>query len=261
MRAEFRAQTCAVFNFEFRRLKSILPIMKHEHILPGIFLGLSLLGLPALGQDAASTVAATEAATNTAAAAPASAASKAAAVAEQQGVEEKFKQLATEMETLRANYQLLQEKMSSLKDDLQQIRVEQTRLAANALGRDDLKPLAQRIEEVDKRRQEDKDTISEEIKKSEARLEMLLTNAAESFAKPPAKPPVVGVGPAAEGGFKYTMREGDYLDAVVAAYNAEFKRKGMKTITPQQAKEANPGITDWNRVRKGQIIIIPSPPE
>ena len=45
------------------------------------------------------------------------------------------------------------------KDDLHQIHAEQARLAANAIGRDDLKPLALKIEEVDERRQEDKEAI------------------------------------------------------------------------------------------------------
>jgi len=227
--------------------------MKRPLILPGLFLGLSLLRLPALGQDAAVTNAAADTATN--------AASKAAAVAEQQGVDEKFKQLAADIETLRAANQLVLDKLSALKEDLQQIRADQARLAASAVGREDLKPLAQKIEEVDKKRQEDKETISEEIKKSAARLETLLTNAAEAASKPPVKPPVTGVAAAAENGFRYTMKEGDYLDAIVAAYNAEFQKKGMKTISVQQAKDANPGIVDWNRVKIGQKIVIPHPAE
>ncbi|MGD0412970.1 MAG: hypothetical protein ABSC18_14865 [Verrucomicrobiota bacterium] len=227
--------------------------MKRPLILPGLFLGLSLLCLPAWGQDAAVTNAAADAATN--------AASKAAAVAEQQGMDERFKQLAADIETLRAANQLLLDKLSALKDDLQEIHAEQARLAANAIGREDLKPLAQRIEEVDKKRQEDKDAISEEIKKSAERVESLLTNAAAAASKPPAKPPGTGGAPAAENGFQYTMKEGDTLDAIVAAYNAEFQKKGMKTISVQQAKDANPGIVDWNRVRSGHRIVIPHPAE
>jgi len=217
--------------------------MKREHILAGIFLGLSLLPLPALGQDAAAT----------------NAAGKAAAVAEQQGLDEKFKQMADDIERLRAANQMLLDKLSALKEDLKQIRAEQARLAANAAGRDDLKPLAQRIEEVDKKRQEDKDTISEEIKKSAARLEKLLTNAAEISPKPPLKP-APAVAPAAENGFSYTIKDGDRLLDIVNAYNAEFKSKGMKTITLKQAKDANPGV-DWNNLHIGQKIVIPRPAE
>lgn len=231
--------------------------MKRPLILPGLFLGLSLLRLPALGQDAAVPTAAVPTAAADAATNPAS---KAAAVAEQQGVDEKFKQLAADIETLRAANQLLLDKLSALKDDLQQIRSDQARLAASAVSREDLRPLAQRIEEVDKKRQEDKEAISEEIKKSAARLETLLTNAAEAAARPPVKPPVTGVAAGAENGFRYSVKEGDFLDAIVAAYNAEFQKKGMKTISVQQAKDANPGV-DWNRLKIGQKIVIPHPAE
>ena len=250
-------QTAVVFNFELRRLKFILPIMKREHILAGLFLGffLSLLRLPAPGQDAGP---APNDATNAAAGAATNAASKAAAVAEQQGVDERFKQLAADIETLRAANQLLLDKLSALKDDLQQIRTEQARLAANAVGRDDLKPLAQRIEEVDKKRVEDKEAISEEIKKVAARLEMLITNAVESVSRLPARP---GVTSAAEDyNFTHTVLAGETLEAIWIAYNAKFKEKGMKTITLQQAMDANPGV-DWKHLKIGQIIVIPRPPE
>ena len=62
-------------------------------------------------------------------------------------------------------------------------------------GRDDLKPLALKIEEVDKRRQEDKEAISEEIKKLAAHLEKLLTAAvAEPSPKSSIKTPPAGDG-------------------------------------------------------------------
>ena len=229
--------------------------MKREHILAGILLGLSLLRLPAPGQDAGP---APNDATNAAAGAATNAASKAAAVAEQQGVEERFKQLAADIVALRDSNQLLLDKLSALKEDVQQIRTEQARLAASAIGRDDLKPLAQRIEEVDKKRVEDKETISEEIKKFAAHLEMLVTNAAESASRPPARP---GVAPAADtNNFTHTVLAGETLDAIVNAYNAEFKKKGMKTITRQQAMDANPGV-DWKHLKIRQVINIPRPPD
>ncbi len=214
--------------------------MKREHILAGLFLGLSLLRLPAVGQDAAAT--------------------NAAAVAEQQGVDEKFKSMAADIKSLRDANQMLLEKLSALTDDLRQIRTEQARLAATAVGRDDLKPLAQRIEEVDKKRQEDKESISEEIKQSAARLEKLLTSAPEISPKPPPIKPAPGAPPAAEDGFSYTIKDGDRLLDIVNAYNADFKSKGMKTITLKQAMQANPEV-DWTRLKIGQKIVIPHPPE
>ena len=195
--------------------------MKHDRILAGLLLSLSLLRLPA------------------------------------QGVEEKFKRLSADIESLRAANQLLVEKLSTLTDELQHVRAEQARHAASAIGREDLKPLAQRIEEVDKRRQEDKDTISEEIKKSEARLVKSLTTPAQISPKPPIKP-APNVPPAAEDGFTYPIKDGDRLGDIVSAYNDTFKSKGMKTITKRQVMDANPDV-DWTKLKIGQKIVIPHP--
>jgi hypothetical protein len=241
-----------VFNIEFRLFKPILSIMKSSLILPGLFLGLSLLRLPALGQTAAPT--------NGVTSLPPTAASRAAAVAEQQGVDEKFKQMAADIETLRTANQLLLEKLSVLREELQHLRAEQARLAAGAISRDDLKPLAQSITEVDKRRQEDKDTITEQIKKMEPRLEALVASAIEAAVKSPAKTPAASNPPAAEKPYIHIVLDGETLEAIRVAYNKEFKTNGMKTVTLQQCRDANPGV-DCDHLKVGQKVVIPHPPE
>jgi LysM repeat protein len=60
-------------------------------------------------------------------------------------------------------------------------------------------------------------------------------------------------------GFVYKVQSGDSLSAIVKAYNADFKSKGMKTISLKQAMDANPSV-DWSRLLVGQRIIIPQPP-
>jgi len=106
--------------------------------MAGTFFGLSILGLPLLGQDAS-------AATNAEPTANPAAAT-AAAIADQQATDEKLKRLTADIENLRAANQAILDKLSGLKDDLQQIRADQARLAASAVAREDLRPLAQRIE-------------------------------------------------------------------------------------------------------------------
>jgi hypothetical protein len=228
--------------------------MKRANIVAGAVLGLSLLRLPLFGQVA-------DAATNAGAAtASNSLAAAAAAVAEQQASDEKFKRLSADIENLRAANQAILDKLSSLKDDLQQIRADQARLSASAVSRDDLKPLAQRIEEVDKQREEDKKFISEEFKKSAERLEKLLTASVETVPKPTVKPPRTNDVPATADGFSYTIKAGDRLPDIVAAYNDDFTSKGWKKISLHQAMDANSGV-DWTHLKVGQKIIIPRPPE
>jgi hypothetical protein len=54
------------------------------------------------------------------------------------------------------------------------------------------------------------------------------------------------------------VEKNETLGKIVAAYNAEFKSKGMKTITLKQAMDANPTI-NWNALQLGQKIFIPAP--
>jgi cell division protein ZapA (FtsZ GTPase activity inhibitor) len=210
--------------------------MKRLCILAAI--SFALLPRPALGQDAAAT--------------------NAAAVAEQQGVDEKFKQLSADIANLRAADQALLDKLSALKEDVQQLRTEQARLAANSSVQDDLKLLARKIEDVDKKRQDDKDMISEEIKKSSARLEKLLGDAASPPPKSSTKTPPAPGAPPTVNGVSYSIKDGDRLIDIVKAYNADFKSKGMKTISLKQVKDANKDV-DWTKLKVGQKIVIPLP--
>jgi LysM repeat protein len=221
--------------------------MKLELSRAWILLSISVLCLPLSAQDAA------------APRPPANPAATAAAVAEQQGFDEKFKQLAADLETLRAANQLLQTKLSALQEELDKVRSDQTRQSSGSLSRDDLKPLTQKIDEVDKRRLEDKDAILENIKNTTERLEKLLTNPADPAPKPPIRGSAPPSPPAAPEGVTYTVKDGDRLTAIVAAYNTVFISKHFKTITPQQVKDANPTV-DWSRLKIGQKIVIPCPP-
>jgi nucleoid-associated protein YgaU len=121
------------------------------------------------------------------------------------------------------------------------------------------KVFIEKIAEVDKKREEDRLAISEEIHKSFGGLEKKLDSSGTSArSSSPKTPPVTEKSPVGSG-FSYTIQEGDSLSAILKAYNADFKSKGWKTITFKQTKEANPSIEDWNRLRVGQKIIIPQP--
>jgi LysM repeat protein len=213
-------------NLEFAR------IMKRIFLLAAV--GVCLLRLPATGQDAATT---------------------AAAVAAREESEERFRQLAADMENLHAANQALEQKITSLEEEIRQLREAQARAASNSNVQDDLKRLAEKIEEVDRKRAEDKRAISEEIKQSTASLEKSLA-ASSSVQSHPA--PAKAQTEAGDKGYVYTVQAGDYLSAIVKAYNADFKTKGMKTITLKEVMEANPGL-DWNRLHVGQKITVPKP--
>jgi LysM domain len=191
----------------------------------------------------------------------ASAATNAAAVAEAQGVEEKFKQLAADIDSLRASNESLRNKLAGVQEGMQQIRAEQARLATNGISAEDLKPLAAKIEEVDKKRVDDKNVIADQVKQTALQLERLITDRPTAPTKPaPNSPPPANATVTATDGFTYTVGPGDIGTAIWSSFNSKFKEKGMKTITWKQFVDANPTV-DWKRLQVGQVIVIPKPPQ
>ncbi len=210
--------------------------MKRFFVLSGI----SFLTLAAAGQDAA----------------PAPA--PAAEIAAKQGADERYERMAADIQALQTANDALQAKLTSLAQQLQDLRNQQTQSAGTFATPDDLKLLAGKIEEVDKKREEDKQAIAEEIRKSIADLKQALAEGSAPARVIPSKPVVSTNSPDNGKGFVYKIQDGDSLSAIVHAYNADFKSKGMKTISLKQAKDANPDV-DWNRLRVGQKIVIPQP--
>jgi DNA repair exonuclease SbcCD ATPase subunit len=208
---------------------------------------LSLAGRCAFAQDSAP-------------AAPVStnAATTAAAIAAEQGAEERYKRMAADIEALQMDNESLKAKLASFEQKMEDMR-QQLAAAANHSGvQEDLKRLAESIAQVDKKREEDKQAISEEIRKSIASLEKALTGAPAPLRASPTKLQLEAPLPSAEAGFSYTVQEGDNLSAIVKAYNTDFKSKGWKTISLRQAMEANPNVK-WDHLRVGQKILIPKP--
>jgi LysM repeat protein len=216
--------------------------MKRALFLLLAFVGIAVIYNPVHGQDA----------------------STAAAVAAREEAEERARQLSADMENLHAANQALEQRINALEQVIKELRDAQAKAANNSGVQDDLKRLAEKIEEVDRKRAEDKQAISEQIKQSASSLEKTLavapptqthTAALKVQASEASKPEKGG-----DKGYVYTVQSGDFLSAIVKAYNADFKSKGQKTITLKQVMEANPGM-DWNRLQVGQKIVIPKPGE
>jgi cell division protein FtsB len=182
----------------------------------------------------------------------------AADVAAKQGADERYERMAADIQALQAANDALQARLTALQQQIQDLRNQQSQAPANFSTPDDLKRLAEKIEEVDKKREEDKLAIAEEIRNSIAELKHTLAEGAPASRVTSPKPSTPAETTDNQKGFVYKVQEGDSLSAIVKAYNADFKSKGMKTISLKQAMDANPQV-DWNRLRVGQKIIIPQP--
>ncbi len=190
----------------------------------------------------------------------------AAISAAQQAADERYARLSADVQALQSANEDLQNKINGLVEEIRKLRDEQAQQSGRAVSGDDVKHLAEKIEEVDKKRADDKAAITEEVRNSIAGLEKALGSGGGGAAVPPPratpKPVVKDTTPPpnVENGFVYTVQSGDSLSAIVHAYNVDFKSKGMKPITLKQARDANPTV-DWGKLRVGQKIVIPRPAE
>jgi predicted RNase H-like nuclease (RuvC/YqgF family) len=191
---------------------------------------------------------------------PAAPAATAASIAAQQAAEERYKRMAADIEALQMDHDSLKAKITALEQKIDDLRQQQTANANTINGvLEDLKRVAESIVAVDKKREEDKQAIAEEIRQSIASLKKALAESpAPAHELPPKLQPDAET-PATENGFTYTVQAGQNLSSIVEAYNADFKKKGWKQISVKQAEEANPKVKDWNHVHVGQQIFIPKP--
>ena len=161
-------------------------------MLSGISLVLTVLvltGWPAAGQDAAAPAPTSlPAVTSTGSAPTGTAASNAAAIAAKEAADERFQRLATDLQAVQSDSETLHAKLTSVEQEIQTLRDATARAADNSgiqAIQEELKRLAEKIQEVDKKRMEDKDAIAEQIQKAFAKF--ATTNRQQSRARPPAK--------------------------------------------------------------------------
>jgi Tfp pilus assembly protein FimV len=110
------------------------------------------------------------------------------------------------------------------------------------------------VKEVDRKRLDDYEKIRTTIKDLGATL------ASQSAQKPSkrSEPPVREMAsaekpPKNEKGFEYTVKSGDTISAIIAAY----REQNIK-VTEKQIMQANPGLVP-EKMRLGQKIWIPAP--
>jgi LysM repeat protein len=122
-----------------------------------------------------------------------------------------------------------------------------------AANPDYLKKLAEQVQEIDKKRQEDNDRILKELERLDKSLGVspLGHKAAPNVSATSTTGSPTSSGP--QKGYDYTIQAGDTLSAIAKAYRAQ----GIK-VTTNQILAANPGLNPNNLV-VGKKIFIPAP--
>jgi LysM repeat protein len=125
----------------------------------------------------------------------------------------------------------------------------------NSASADDLKKLAEQVQEIDKKRQDDNDLILKQI----ASLGKVSSGSSSSHHSSPNISTATSTGdstPTAGGpqkGYDYTIAANDTVSGIAKAYRAQ----GVK-VTTAQILAANPGLNP-NSLIVGKKIFIPDP--
>ncbi len=185
------------------------------------------------------------------------AAARAAAVAARQDAEDRYKRLNSAIEDLQTAHIAQQKKIAVVLDNMDSLREEQIKAAgrASASKEDirrlskDLQDLAKAIQEIDRKREEDKKLILDKIRDL---ANMPVPEVPKPVVKPePAAPVAKPVTP--QKWYEYEVKQGDTLTAIVEAY----RHSGVK-VTHEQVLKANPKLNPA-KLRVGQKITIPEP--
>src|SRR5262249_40067173 len=118
-------------------------------------------------------------------------------------------------------------------------------------SQEDVKHLAQNLQEIERKRQED----NELVKKTLQNLGQSLRTQTASTATPGPRTEKPDKAPTAkpENGYEYIIKDGDRLGTIAKAYND----KGVN-VTVKQILDANPGLKA-ETMKIGTKIFIPQP--
>jgi LysM repeat protein len=146
----------------------------------------------------------------------------------------------------------LEQKINDLQDKLNQPG------GNNFASQDDLKKLADQVQQIDQKRQADNDQTLKELERLEKALNVPAGHRSDEGAGNDTTPTTTVTTPTTPGGtpqkgYNYQIKAGDTIAAIAKAY----REQGIK-VTTSQILAANPGLNP-NRLKTGQTIFIPQP--
>ena len=177
--------------------------------------------------------------------------------AEREEMEANYKRMSLRVEQMEDTLQNQQKRIATLVEEIHNLREQVDKLRAkgeSTATQDSIKQLAEKIEEVDKKRIADNELISKKL--GNLGKELSTTLVPKTTPQPPPvktekTPPAANEPP--ESSFAYKIKEGDNLSRIVT----DLRAQGWK-ITQKQVMDINAGV-NWNRLRVGQTIYIPQP--
>jgi len=177
--------------------------------------------------------------------------------ADDAATEERLNQLSGKIEDLIAGQEAQRKQLAELRREIESLREQASKPTGNFAAQEDLKRVADVVKEVDRKRLEDYEKIRTTIK------ELGTTLAAQPQRTKKSDSGVMEIAQAdkhpksektekSEKGFEYTIKSGDTLSGIVAAYRGQNIK-----VTKDQIIAANPGLVP-EKMRLEQKIWIPA---
>lgn len=166
--------------------------------------------------------------------------------------EERLNKLSGAIDNIIETQQDLSKQIKALAKEVESLREQAGKPTGNYASAEDVKVLATKLAEVDRKRKEDAETIKTEL--LNLRKGLLKDAGPSPGKKKSGSPPPERTAPdKPQEGFNYDVKSGDTLGAIIQAY----KEKGVK-VTVRQIKDANPGLNP-DVLIPGKTIFIPAP--
>jgi len=171
--------------------------------------------------------------------------------AQDAGTQQQIDKLGGQLQDALAAQELQGKRLDALEKQISDLADKvNTPAVNNSASADDLKALAKQVQEIDKKRQDDRDLILKEIEKlgkvsggtPAGHKPKVTTETPAGGDNPPAVP---------QKGYDYTIAPGDTVSAIAKAYRAQ----GVK-VTTAQIIAANPKLNP-NALVAGKKIFIP----
>ncbi len=172
--------------------------------------------------------------------------------AQDAGTQQQLDKLSGQIQDLLAAQEQQAKQLAALQKDISELREKVNTPSVDAASSADLKSLAEKVQEIDKKRQADRELILDQIKQLG---KVAVTPPTHVKPKPPVTPvaddPTTPATP--QKGYEYVVKAGDTIGLIAKAY----REQGVKVTTTQILK-ANPGL-DANKLYVGKKVFIPDP--
>lgn len=171
--------------------------------------------------------------------------------AQDAATEERLNQLSAKIDALVDAKELQNKRIEELAGQIRDLQAAVNKPSGNYASADDVKQLADKLKEVDRKRQDDNEKVLQELEKLGKTLTSSAGRRVPSGGGSSSTPAATTSG-GPEKGFEYVVQPGDTLGAIVKAY----RDKNVK-VTLQQVLAANPGLRP-ETMKVGQKIFIPA---